>query len=88
MGLTAGNQRYSSQLTWREKLVAKMAMGGKLPGCTCREVCRDDRVFLSLNSFTYTILITILHVIRLLRLPGASLTFMSNCVAATVNNPQ
>lgn len=50
MGLTAGNQReFSSQLTWREKLIAKMAMGGKLPACTCREVYRDDRVFLSLN---------------------------------------
>lgn len=28
-----------------------MAMGGKLPGCTCREAYRDYRVFLSLNPF-------------------------------------
>lgn len=68
-----------------------MAMGGKLPGCTCREAYRDYRVFLSLISFfTYTVSFVRLQVIAFcLHLSSAtSSTFVPKCVTTPVNSLQ
>lgn len=68
-----------------------MAMGGKLPGCTCRKAYRDDRVFLSLSSlFTYMALFVRLQVIvSCLHLSSVtSSTFLPKCVTTPVNSLQ